>query len=75
MRRVVVTGVGIVSSLGLSQEAVKQALLDGRSGLSASSEYRERGPRRHLRRRPDIALQEHITPQHLRTTAASSTHE
>ena len=66
MRRVVVTGVGIVSSLGLSQEAVKQALLDGRSGISESSEYRERGLRSHVRGRPDIDFKEHIDRKHLR---------
>ncbi|MBK7518581.1 MAG: beta-ketoacyl-ACP synthase I [Gammaproteobacteria bacterium] len=66
MRRVVVTGVGIVSSLGLSQGAVKQALLDGRSGISESSEYRERGPRSHVRGRPDIDFKEHIDRKHLR---------
>ena len=66
MRRVVVTGIGIVSSLGLSQEAVKQALLDGRSGISESSEYRERGLRSHVRGRPDIDFKEHIDRKHLR---------
>ncbi len=66
MRRVVVTGIGIVSSLGQSQETVKHALLDGRSGISESSEYRERGLRSHIRGRPDIDFKEHIDRKHLR---------
>ena len=66
MRRVVVTGIGIVSSLGQSQETVKRALLDGSSGISESSEYRERGLRSHVRGRPDIDFKEHIDRKHLR---------
>jgi len=39
MRRVVVTGMGIVSPIGNSLIAVKQALLDGRSGIRAMPEW------------------------------------
>ena len=34
MRRVVVTGLGIVSCLGNNQEEVKQSLLNSKSGIS-----------------------------------------
>lgn len=41
MKRVVVTGVGIVSSIGVDREQVTESLRRGRSGLRASEEYRE----------------------------------
>ncbi|MSO71102.1 MAG: beta-ketoacyl-ACP synthase I [Alphaproteobacteria bacterium] len=48
MRRVVVTGIGIVSSIGNNQREVLQSLRDGRSGLTGSSEYQELGFRSHV---------------------------
>ena len=41
MRRVVVTGLGIVSCLGNNQEEVHQSLLNSKSGISYSEEYKE----------------------------------
>ena len=43
MRRVVVTGVGIISSIGASRQAVTAALRQGSSGISYSEEYEELG--------------------------------
>lgn len=43
MRRVVVTGIGIVSSIGNDQEAVTQSLRDARSGISRSEDFAEHG--------------------------------
>ncbi len=43
MRRVVVTGVGIVSSLGNNQGEVLQSLMDGRSGIEFVPEMAEMG--------------------------------
>jgi 3-oxoacyl-[acyl-carrier-protein] synthase-1 len=40
MRRVVVTGIGIVSSIGNNQQEVTEALRQGRSGIRSSEEYR-----------------------------------
>jgi 3-oxoacyl-[acyl-carrier-protein] synthase I len=48
MRRVVVTGMGIVSSLGNNQQEVKQSLYEGRSGITFQPEYAERGLRSHV---------------------------
>jgi 3-oxoacyl-[acyl-carrier-protein] synthase-1 len=48
MRRVVVTGIGIVSSLGNNQDEVRRALKDGRSGIVAVPEYKEMGFRSHV---------------------------
>ncbi|MEY2700645.1 MAG: beta-ketoacyl-ACP synthase [Pseudomonadota bacterium] len=43
MKRVVVTGLGIVSSIGNNKNEVLNALRQGKSGLEASDEYRELG--------------------------------
>jgi 3-oxoacyl-[acyl-carrier-protein] synthase-1 len=48
MRRVVVTGIGIVSSLGNNQGEVRQALKEGRSGIVFVPEYQEMGFRSHV---------------------------
>lgn len=48
MRRVVVTGMGIVSSLGNNQSEVLRNLQEGRSGISYQPEYVERGLRSHV---------------------------
>jgi len=48
MRRVVVTGIGIVSSIGNTKEEVRQALKDGRSGIVFVPEYKEMGFRSHV---------------------------
>ena len=48
MRRVVITGLGIVSSLGNNKQEVKQSLFDGKSGISFQPEYAERGFRSHV---------------------------
>ncbi len=47
-RRVVVTGLGIVSSIGNDASEVRQALYDGRSGIEFSEEYADLGFRSHV---------------------------
>src|SRR5690606_40109706 len=48
MRRVVVTGMGIVSSLGNNQTEVLDSLRHGRSGITFQPEYAEQGLRSHV---------------------------
>ncbi len=48
MRRVVITGLGIVSSLGNNKAEVKDSLFAGRSGISFQPEYAARGLRSHV---------------------------
>lgn len=48
LRRVVVTGIGIVSSLGNNKAEVKDSLYHGRSGITFQPEYVERGLRSHV---------------------------
>jgi 3-oxoacyl-[acyl-carrier-protein] synthase-1 len=43
MRRVVVTGIGIVSSIGNNQAEVTESLREGKSGIVFNPEYKERG--------------------------------
>lgn len=56
MRRVVVTGLGIVSCLGNDQQQVLDALRSGRSGIRFKDEYAERGFRSHVAGVVDIDL-------------------
>ena len=65
-RRVVVTGLGIVSCLGNDAETVNQALRDGRSGISTSQSQIDVGMRSHISGRPDIDFKEHIDRKQLR---------
>ncbi|UCH73670.1 MAG: beta-ketoacyl-ACP synthase I [Rhodospirillales bacterium] len=48
MRRVVVTGLGIVSSIGNNQREVTESLRNGRSGIEFCEEYAELGFRSHI---------------------------
>jgi 3-oxoacyl-[acyl-carrier-protein] synthase-1 len=48
MRRVVVTGLGIVSSLGNNKSEVTDSLREGRSGITFQPEYAEMGLRSHV---------------------------
>ncbi len=48
MKRVVITGMGIVSSIGNNKKEVLDSLHVGRSGIEFSSEYRELGFRSHV---------------------------
>jgi 3-oxoacyl-[acyl-carrier-protein] synthase-1 len=55
MRRVVVTGMGIVSCIGNDLDHVEQALRQGRSGLKYVPEYAELGLRSCIAGVPDIS--------------------
>ena len=60
MRRVVVTGIGVVGCLGNNKEEVLTSLREQRSGISHIPEYEELGMRSHVAGRPNIDLDEHI---------------
>ncbi|SFG88723.1 beta-ketoacyl-ACP synthase I [Neptunomonas qingdaonensis] len=57
MRRVVVTGMGIVSCLGNDKETVLDSLKQGRSGIKFQEEYKELGFRSHVAGSIDIDLE------------------
>ncbi|MFM1896478.1 MAG: 3-oxoacyl-[acyl-carrier-protein] synthase [Pseudomonadota bacterium] len=54
MRRVVVTGMGIISCLGHDKDAVLASLREGRSGITFNEEYRDVGMRSHVAGRVEI---------------------
>ena len=57
MRRVVVTGMGMVSCLGNAANAVSHALRDGISGIRAVPEYAERGLRSQVAGVPELDIE------------------
>jgi 3-oxoacyl-[acyl-carrier-protein] synthase-1 len=66
MRRVVVTGMGLVSCLGNTKEAVTESLRDGKSGISFNQSFEEMGLRSQVCGSVDIDLSEHINRKVLR---------
>lgn len=66
MKRVVVTGMGIVSCLGNDKNAVLDALRAGRSGIKFQETYKEMGFRSHVAGSVDINLAELIDRKILR---------
>ncbi len=60
MRRVVVTGMGIVSSIGNSKQEVLDSLRAGRSGIEFCETYAEMGFRSHIHGSIDIDLSQHV---------------
>jgi len=60
MKRVVITGMGIVSCLGNNFDDVTQSLKEGKSGITYNEIYKENGLRSHICGRPEIDVTEHI---------------
>jgi 3-oxoacyl-[acyl-carrier-protein] synthase-1 len=60
MKRVVVTGLGIVSSIGNNRDEVVESLKLGRSGIGFADIYRELGFRSHIHGAVKIDLDAHI---------------
>ena len=72
MRRVVITGLGIVSCLGNNQEEVFQSLLNSKSGISFAEEYKEHNLKSHVHGRPNIKLEDHIDRKTIRFMGSGS---
>jgi 3-oxoacyl-[acyl-carrier-protein] synthase-1 len=66
MKRVVITGMGIVSCLGNDKDTVLNALKDGKSGISFQQDYADMGFRSHIAGSIDIDVKEHIDRKTLR---------
>ena len=66
MRRVVVTGLGIVSSIGVGKEAVTQSLRNATSGIVHQPDYAERGFRSQVAGTIKTELEDHIDRRALR---------
>ena len=60
MKRVVVTGIGVISCLGNNQEEVYQSLLNTKSGITFCEEYKEHNLKSQIHGKPNIKLEDHI---------------
>lgn len=65
-RRVVVTGMGIVSCIGNNKEEVLTSLKEGKSGISFEPTYKEMGFRTNVHGKPNIDIAEKIDRKLLR---------
>ena len=72
MRRVVITGLGIVSCLGNNQEEVYQSLLNSKSGITFSEEYKEHNLKSHVHGKPNIKLEDHVDRKTIRFMGSGS---
>jgi len=72
MRRVVVTGIGIVSCLGKNKEEVLASLQQGKSGISHQPEYAEKGFKSHIAGSIDMDFSELIDRKLLRFMGESA---
>ena len=66
MKRVVITGIGVVSCLGNNQEEVFQSLLNSKSGITFCEEYKEYNLKSNIHGKPNIKLEDHIDRKILR---------
>jgi len=59
-KRVVVTGMGIVSSIGNTVDEVLTSLKSGKSGITFSPEQAEMGFRSHVYGKPTLKIEDHV---------------
>ena len=60
MRRVAITGMGIVSSLGNNAQEVEASLRETKSGISAMASFAEMGFRSQIAGQPTIDIEAHV---------------
>ncbi len=66
MRRVVITGIGIISPIGNDAAEVEASLRAGKSGIIFAPDYAEHGFRSQVKGQPQIVLEDHIDKRDLR---------
>ena len=66
MKRVVITGMGIISSIGNNLKDVEKSLYQGNSGIVFAEDYKEMGFRSHVKGNININLNEKIDRRLLR---------
>ena len=66
MRRVVITGIGVVSSIGNNAEEVRTSLMNGTSGIVAATDYAELGFRSQVKGSVKMDVSEHIDRKQMR---------
>ncbi len=72
MKRVVVTGIGIVSCLGNNQNEVYQSLINSKSGISFCPEYKEHNLKSHIHGKPNIKIEDHVDRKIIRFMGSGS---
>ena len=65
-RRVVVTGIGVVSPIGNNQKEVKDSLFYNKSGISFSKDYHDLGFRSHIHGDININFEDFLDKKDLR---------
>ena len=66
MRRAVITGLGIVSCIGIDKKAVEESLRKGTSGITKSLDHEEHGFRSRVHGKPNINVEDFIDKRQLR---------
>ena len=66
MKRVVITGMGIISSIGNNIQEVHKSLYDRKSGIIFAEDYKEMGFRSHVKGNIDVDLEEKVDRRLLR---------
>ncbi|MEM1287540.1 MAG: beta-ketoacyl-ACP synthase I [Pseudomonadota bacterium] len=66
MRRVVITGMGIVSSIGNDCDAVLDSLKEAKSGISFAQDHADLGFRCHVQGAPDVDVQSLVDRRNMR---------
>tara|TARA_B100000029_G_scaffold329907_1_gene322176 strand:- start:29 stop:1240 length:1212 start_codon:yes stop_codon:yes gene_type:complete len=72
MKRVVVTGIGVVSCLGNNQKEVYESLINTKSGISFAEEYKEHNLKSNVHGKPNIKLEDHVDRKALRFMGSGS---
>lgn len=72
MRRVVITGLGIISSIGNNKEEVLTSLQNSTSGISFAEDYAEHGFRSRIHGMPKINPADHIDKRQMRFMGAGA---
>ncbi|GBL03416.1 beta-ketoacyl-ACP synthase I [Glaciecola sp. KUL10] len=74
MRRAVITGLGIVSSIGNNKQEVTESLKQGRSGITFSQQFADMGLRSQVWGEVNIDLAEHIDRKALRFMGSAASY-
>ena len=72
MKRVVITGIGVVSCLGNNQKEVYESLINSKSGITFCEEYKEYNLKSNIHGKPNIKLEDYVDRKIIRFMGAGS---
>tara|TARA_B100000886_G_scaffold48347_2_gene29790 strand:+ start:42664 stop:43872 length:1209 start_codon:yes stop_codon:yes gene_type:complete len=72
MKKVAVTGIGVVSCLGNNQDEVLNSLLNTKSGITNCNQYKEYNLKSHVHGKPNVKFEDHIDRKVMRFMGAGS---